>query len=430
MQICFCAYSGCKNLIQLMNNFKVKLRIPGLFCVLTVCISLIWACDSEENVQPEPADITVGAILSLDGQWSTLGRNSEAALDIAVSEINEYYQSNGFNAELSVRIYDSGLDPDVALQHLKTAVSDDIKVIIGPQSSAELAALKPFADENGVLVISTASTAGSLSLPGDYIYRFCPDGTLEGQALAKKIYEDGVRALVTVSRDDVGNKGLETDLVAAFESLGGTVHSLDSYSADISDFSTVIEGIESNLTGTISTFGADATGVYIAAFDEGVSLFGQAVDNPTLSSVNWYGGDGLVSSEALIQDDAASEFAVETNFIAPNFALPESARTTWQPLLEEIESRTGLSVSAFALAAYDALWVTAMTYESRSQQVIPPFSVVDFSGAFRNEADKHSGATGPTQLNGNGDRSVASFGFWGVVKMDNVYQWNLDSTSE
>ncbi len=409
-------------------EFKILRRISTFTSLAFFVFMLSFsACTSEDDVKPEQHDITVGAILSLEGQWSTLGINSAAALEIAVEEINGYFNTVGYNGRVSVEIYDSELDPEKALSHLEAAAANGIEVIIGPQSSAELSALKSFADQNNVLVISNASTAGSLSLPGDNVFRFCPDGTLEGEALARQIYEDGIRGLVTASRDDVGNRGLEIDLVKAFEDLGGTVYSIEPYGIDTEDFGAIIGTIEDRILEAGNEFGPEQTGVYLAAFDEGVTLMEQAADDPTLSSVKWYGGDGLVSSEALVNSPAAADFAIATEFIAPNFTLPENARSTWGPLSDQIEAETGLSVSAFALAAYDALWVTALTRQSSADSQM---DFTKFKELFTQKAKSHFGATGPTQLNQNGDRSIAAFGFWGVEKVNGSYQWVLVGSSE
>lgn len=409
-----------------IDRYMVRsIILTGILTSLFLCFI---ACSSDEDeMQPEQSDITVGAILSLEGQWSTLGRNSEAALEIAGQEINDYFESIGYHGRINVKIFDSELDPDKALEHLETAAAEGIEVIIGPQSSAELAALKPYADQHDILVISNGSTAGSLSLPGDHVFRFCPDGMLEGEALARQIYEDGIRGLVTASRDDVGNKGLEIDLVQAFEALGGTVYSIDPYSVDLEDFSSVISAIEAQVDQASNDIGPSETAVYLAAFDEGAALMEQAAGVTTLTDVRWYGGDGLVSSEALVNNAIAADFAIATEFMAPNFALPQNARSVWEPLSDDIESQTGLSVSAFALAAYDALWVTALAMESSQ------FSATDFSKfkeLFLNKAKSYFGATGPTQLNQNGDRSIAAFGYWGIEKVNDGYQWVLVGSSE
>ena len=47
-----------------------------------------------------------------------------------------------------------------------------MKLIIGPQSSSELAAIMDAANQRGVLVVSQGSTASSLGIPNDMIFRF------------------------------------------------------------------------------------------------------------------------------------------------------------------------------------------------------------------------------------------------------------------
>ena len=59
-----------------------------------------------------------------------------------------------------------------------------MQVIIGPQSSAELAALKSYVDQNPVLVVSQSSTAGTLAVKNDRILRFTPADSLEGVAVS------------------------------------------------------------------------------------------------------------------------------------------------------------------------------------------------------------------------------------------------------
>ena len=43
--------------------------------------------------------------------------------------------------------------------------------------------IKPFADANNILVISQGSTASSLAIPNDNIFRFCPNDIREADAI-------------------------------------------------------------------------------------------------------------------------------------------------------------------------------------------------------------------------------------------------------
>ena len=69
-------------------------------------------------------------------------------------------------------------------------------------SSAEVSEVKSYADANGLLVISQSSTSPTLSIPGDSLFRFCPDDTMQGEAIARVMREHGMRWIVPIRRDD------------------------------------------------------------------------------------------------------------------------------------------------------------------------------------------------------------------------------------
>src|SRR5205807_6537636 len=177
---------------------------------------------------------------------------------------------------------------------------------IGPQSSAEVAMIKPYADAHDILVISQGSTASSLSIPGDNIFRFCPNDMHEADAIVALMWHDGIRTIVPLLRNDAGNNGLHDSVKAAFENLGGTVTAGYQYQPATTDFSAATSSIASQIT-TLLIAGADANSVaiYLAAFDEVVGVFHSAANNSTLSSIHWYGSDGVALSAALTGDSSA-----------------------------------------------------------------------------------------------------------------------------
>lgn len=397
----------------------------------TLSIILSTGCskdDKDMDIPDIPSDtITIGALLSLTGNWSTLGKTSELAMEIALDDINLFMQDIGSGYRFTGKVYDTKLEVDQAVEAIEAAKSEGIRFLVGPQSSSELAAVKTFADDNAMYVVSQGSTAGSLSIPDDNIFRFCPDGQLEGEALAQTIYDSGVRGLVTVARDDVGNTGLKESIDQAFTDLGGTIYDMDHYADNISDFDPVIASLEDHLNTAIGAHGSDAVGVYIAAFDEAVDLFAAANDHQVLNSVQWFGGDGITRSEAFTDNELASQFAIKTGFFAPEFGLPSAAASFWEPLQNEIETQTGIEPGAFALATYDALWVIALTYhasdvENQSESITREI--------FHQNADEFSGVTGSTLLNENGDRTVASFWFWGIEESNGSFSWVQTGSSE
>jgi len=402
------------------------MKKTSFWIALFAGLLIFSACNKEKETDTET--IHVGALLSLTGNWATLGQSSQSALEIAVEDINRQMESNGSRYRFAVDVYDTKMEPSLALEYLQSAKDQGIRFVIGPQSSSEVAAIKPYADANDMFVVSQGSTAGSLSLSGDNIFRFCPDDKLEGKALAKTIYDSGIRGLVTAGLDDVGNIGLINGVTSAFTDLGGTVYTVAAYASGTSDFTPVITEIENKINTATGQFGAAATAVYIAAFDEGADLFAQAKNNALLSSVQWYGGDGITKSNAFVSNTDAAAFAATTHFFAPEFGLPEETASLWTPLIEEIKARTGgVEAGAFALACYDALWTIANTYEAADVDNLDAASV---RTAFEQEAARYNGVTGSAALNENGDRATAIFDYWGIVNENGTYIWKLAGSSE
>jgi branched-chain amino acid transport system substrate-binding protein len=82
-----------------------------------------------------------------------------------------------------------------------------VRIVIGPATSAAVKAVKDFADENDVLLISHSSTAPSLAIAGDNLFRFVPEDRQQGEAIAKKMWNDGIPIVVPMWRNDIyGNE--------------------------------------------------------------------------------------------------------------------------------------------------------------------------------------------------------------------------------
>lgn len=367
-------------------------------------------------------EVEIAALLSLTGNWSSLGVTSQKAIQLAIADVNNYMEQRGTSTRFTGMTYDTKLDTLIAKNAMSDVVRVKTKYIIGPQSSAELATIKPIADQNNILVVSQGSTASSLAIPSDGIFRFCPGDVVEGPAIAKTMFNEGKRVVITLSRNDEGNKGLQTNVGQAFTALGGQVDAIAPYATTVSDFSSVLATLKTKLQSYINVQGVSKTAVYLASFDECVALFKQASVDPIFSSVQWYGGDGVVLSAALIADVQAAGFAMSTKFIAPNFGLPAIPHPDLASISAAIKTETGIEPDAYALAAYDAVWVIAKTVTALNN-ASPTYDLT--KNVFKIESSKYFGITGPMLLNMAGDRSTGSFDYWGIVFEGGSYKWKL-----
>ncbi|MEY3376953.1 MAG: hypothetical protein RL463_1263 [Bacteroidota bacterium] len=388
-------------------------------CCLVV-LTILSSC--KKAIDKSVTEVEIGALLSITGNWSSLGLTSQKAIGLAIDDVNAYMEQKGTNIRFNGVVFDTKLDTAIAKLAIADLVRTRTKYVIGPQSSAELVAVKPFADQNNILVVSQGSTASSLAISGDGIFRFCPGDAVEGPAVAKTMFAEGKRVVVTVSRDDAGNKGLQSSVGSSFTAIGGQVDAIAPYSTTLTNYSSLLSTLKSKLQNYIAAQGAEKVAVYLASFDECVSLFNEAATDPVFSSVQWYGGDGVVLSTALTSDTKAAAFAAATKFIAPNFGLPALAHPDLSAKAAIIKSETGIEPDAYALAAYDAVWVIAKTVTAMP---ITNTSYDLTKKVFNIESSKYFGITGPLLLNAAGDRSTGSFDYWGIVLEGGSYKWKL-----
>lgn len=394
--------------------------------VLFFCVITIVSC-RKDHEHEEVQEIKVAALLSQTGGWSNLGITSKSALEIAVDKINADFKCRHIPFRFELTVFETQLDPVIAAQTVENISSSGYKFIIGPQSSAELALVKPIADSLGILVVSQGSTASSLAIANDMIFRYVPGDQIEGAALANSIKNAGKQALVTLARNDAGNLGLQSSVGNNFTNLGGNVISVGNYETTATDFTTVLADVKSQIIGLNSTYTNEQIAVYLASFDEAVALFNQASSDPILSGVNWYGGDGFVKNAALLQDPAAAQFAIATNFFCPDFGLPMSTEYLWSSIITTINGMTGIQSDAYTLAAYDAMHVISKMIEAEDGI---PSSAASLQSAFLNASNGYSGATGVISLNDNGDRASGSFDYWGLENVNGTYQWVFVGQSE
>jgi branched-chain amino acid transport system substrate-binding protein len=366
--------------------------------------------------------ILIGALLPLTGTSSSTGEEAEASLRLAVDDVNNQFAKTGLSTRVGLIIEDTKTDPAVALEKLKDLASKGIRLVIGPSTSAAVAAVKEYADENDILIVSSSSTAPSLAIPNDNVIRFVPDDTHQAEILAKQMWDEGKRVVIPIWRTDVFGNNLQSPLEESFESLGGKMLDGVGYDPPVGNFAASLHRINfivweqelrsltSKVNDAVKQYGADKVGVYIVAYDEIVPILIQANRHQELQSVIWYGSDGSAQLEGLIKNVEAAEFAVKTNFLNPIYGL--DATDSFNKLETRIVEEIGRVPTSYAQVTYDEFWVAALTLKDVS--ALQQDDIGSLREAFINTANSYVGVTGRTELNDAGDRKFGSYDFWAV----------------
>ncbi len=352
---------------------------------------------------PLSGPITIGGLFPLTGQISSSGLGVHAAAELAVEDFNAYLEEAGAQWWLVLSSEDTATNPTIALEKTQTLYARGISNIIGPSTSGNTQNIKSYADSNNMLIISCCSTAPSLAIPGDSIYRFVPDDRNQGSALGKILVRDDIKALVPVWRGDTYGDDLRDETAASFESRGGEVHPGVRYAPDTSELSLEMALLAKYVQEVADEHGTENdVAVFVIAFDEITSLIQSASQYPILENVSWYGTEATAGSDELIDDRIASAFTEKVGYTALRI-LPSSGPER-ENIQDRLTEQLGNEPDAFAYTAYDSVWVLgkAIMKANSADSAYVKNVLYDVAAA-------HSGATGSTELNDAGDIAIANY---------------------
>jgi branched-chain amino acid transport system substrate-binding protein len=360
--------------------------------------------------------IALGALITMT---ELADPDTQAALTLAVEDVNRYLADSGSGAALSVQREGTGMQPNAALDGLRRLAAAGVKIVIGPETSGELAAIRDEALRAGMVLISHCSTAPSLAIPGDGIFRLVPDDTRQAEAIADLLERAGARAVVQLWRDDVFGSDLGDATRRVLARRGIVTYDGAALAPDGANLNGAVANLAAAVASAVSAHGADRVAVQASIFGPDVGpLFAAASAQPALTQVRWVGSDGTAQSAELLDDPAAAGFAVRVGgFPSPLFAGAESPKSS--EIAARVAALAGRTPQVCALAAYDAVWLAALTALATGGTA----DTAAFARAFPQTADHYYGATGWTALNAAGDREAADYAIWTVAERDGAFIW-------
>ncbi|MBI4257739.1 MAG: penicillin-binding protein activator [Thaumarchaeota archaeon] len=398
----------------------IALLVIGLIIGAAIGVVGVPAIGGAQSSQLS-GKINIGALLSLTGDLRSFGENERAGLELARDDINAWLSSVRPGTSIELVMDDTATLPEQALQKLQAMNARGIKFIIGPLSSGEVRNLKPYADQNNILIASQSSTAVDLAVGGDNVFRFIPDDRAQGPALARLMWDAGIRFYIPIWRGDTYGDGLKASTETAFKNLGGTVDSGIRYNIEAKEFGTEVATLASKVQSAISSRNAREVAIHLVAFEEAVVLINEADKRDVLKQVKWFGSDGTAGSGALQNDAVGAAFSQPTKFLHTIFA-PTSSEL-FSRVRQHVMSQVGREPDTYTYTIHDILWVYTLSilavgkYDPTAvKQVLPIVS------------GKFFGASGWTTLNDAGDRLGGDYDVWALERSGNAYEWKIVGT--
>ena len=308
-------------------------------------------CDADEFGCVEVLEgdsIRIASALSITGDTSFLGNDSNFGIEIAIADRGEVA---GHEIELVKE--DAGCGDAAAGQTAAQAIVADptIVSVIGTTCSRTAVPAMPVLADAGLVMISPSNTAPSLTNPetedfgGPFYFRTAYNDRVQGAAVAKFACEElGVTTAATIHDGSPYAEQLQQVFVDQFaEQCDGTTTSQEAINVGDTEFRSVLE--------PIAVDGPEL--LYFPIFDpEGPLITQQAQDVAGLENTILMGSDGIKDQGFL---DTAGDVAEEIGmyFSGPDLSFGGTYESDFLPAYVELSGEDG-PIAPYHAHGYDA----------------------------------------------------------------------------
>ena len=401
----------------------LSLRSLGLLLIATQII-FVGCNNKSSDSNPAYNEILIGALLPISTYDE--GILGKATMQYAVDDFNAFLIKAGSPDRFKLVIADTESDSSTTIQAVEELYAQGVRLLAGgPSSSMELGAIMDYINVHQMLMLNAYSTAPSLAIMDDNIFRLVTDDTKQSKAISKYLNFDGISAVIVVWRHDNYGQGLSEAFATDYVVAGGTLINSIPYDFSTTEFSSLTSELNSQIIAAKSQYGTENVGICCFGFDETTMLFEDASAQSDLGTVKWYGCDGNAVINEMASNPVSAAFALQVNFTALNVGLgtadftPKNAAN----LSERVQLATGLQPNVNTLSAYDAVRILGNCYLATNNQeveliksVLPEIcSTYNFLGITR-------------ELNEAGDLLNANYIFWKIETSGSSKIWNTSAT--
>jgi len=314
-------------------------KLIYLFIIVVLAGALFIGLDNAGLFSLTEKDtLVIGFPVALTGKLASFGEASRNGADIALNEIN---LQNG-KYKLSIVYDDTKMDNAYATSTVTKMVNiDNIKLIIGAGSSAEVLSIAPITEKNKVLLMVPTASADEISNAGDFVFRTRDTAKLNSYKLAEYLIKKNVNEITVFSANTPNSLSYSKEFKSRYEQLGGKVKSYFEYLSSEQDFKTEIA--KADLKNDDVVYIAGATGI-----DSGL-----LVKQLSESSYNGkiFGTLSFDSKEFLeISKKIDNEIIITSPVI-------DSSNPKTANFILSYKSKYGTDPNTFAVNAYDSVYL-------------------------------------------------------------------------
>ena len=236
---------------------------------VVAAVLVIWGISSMSRDSGTSSEsIKVGFVGPLSGELANMGENAQAAVMIAVDEINA--AGGVLGRQLEVVYEDDACTGATGANAISKLINTDkVVAVLGSLCSGATLGEAPIAEAAKVVQLSYCSTGPAISQAGDYIFRDVPSDLFQAKYAAEYLVGKGMTKVSLISVKNDWGDGLNKAFTDAFEKAGGTLLSTDSFNPDTKDLKTQLARIKAQ----------DPQAIYFAGYtDASIAGLKQARD--------------------------------------------------------------------------------------------------------------------------------------------------------
>ncbi|MGD0478255.1 MAG: penicillin-binding protein activator [Nitrososphaerales archaeon] len=399
-----------KTTLQLAAVLIVGLMIGAAVTYFIVPLATSPGTTTSGGIQT----IKIGGLFGTSGDSASYGVDIQNGAQVGINDVNNYLQSIGSNYRFQLVTYDTANTATGALSGMTAlAQTQGIQAFLGPGNSVEIGGIVDYANSHKLVTVALYSSDAYSNQP--YIFRPYTANHLVGPAAVKVMWNEGIRNVAAIYRDDSLGSSLNSIMKAAWQSLGGTWVSVQ-YTIDQPDYGSEV----ASLSSAVSSLGiSPQTAVFHVTFEtDGLNIYTHASTDSVLTQVRWFGETDAQRAAFLppSASQAIGDFLVQVKDTGLTNVNPLSNVT--RSFVSEFNARTGHNPTSWSLYTYDDAWLLTMALVQTGGQF-----GVHLAAAIPKVAAHYVGASGPLPLDKNHDLATADFGVWHVTKTGTAYAY-------
>ncbi len=310
--------------------------LPRALCQTLAAAGLLIAAAG-----PALADIPIATAGPMTGSLAGFGEQFRHGASLAVRDINA--RGGVLGEKLALTIEDDVCDPKQAVAVANRLVGKGVVFVAGHACSGSSIAASKVYEEEGLLMISPASTAPELTEDGgDLVFRVCGRDDQQADVAADYIHRTMPEARVAVLHDKSAyGKGLATETRRKLAALGQTIALDEAYTAGEKDYRAVVSKLKQ----------ADIDLVFVGGYHTEIGLMVRQAKTAGLEAT-FMAGDGLMSPDFWGVSGGEAEGTLMT------FSADPRKNAAARAVVERFEAE-GVEPAGYTLYAYAAVQVWA-----------------------------------------------------------------------